>query len=192
MAEPLENYETRWEMAHMIDGLIKRLETAMENESYIEATWLCYAFFEQRVNRMLSKVIKYCPCKESKRQDSAPISKRIECLKRLIRTKYWIFEGLNPSVLNEILDWNKDRNEMTHHLVYLKNYKQMDDEFKKIAFKGVQLVEKILKLSEAVRLRYYPSNEIPDQDFPVASKCKSKNGFREKCINIELVRDSFK
>ena len=56
-----EEYTIRLQMAEMHEAFIERMSEAYDNEYYVETVWYCYAIFEQRINRLISKYIDKCP-----------------------------------------------------------------------------------------------------------------------------------
>lgn len=48
-----ENYEDRLKMAEMHDDILDKIKSSYNNGSYIETCWLCYACFENRVERIM-------------------------------------------------------------------------------------------------------------------------------------------
>ena len=84
-----EKYELRLEMAKMQDQFIQRMSEAYDREYYIETVWYCYAIFEHRINRFISKYIDKCTIAPERTDDkTVSISTRISCLKKVIRAKY--------------------------------------------------------------------------------------------------------
>lgn len=147
-----DSYTMRLEMAHMHDDFLARLDKAMENKEYVEASWLCYAIFEQRIARMMEKHITKCP--KQKRQDNKSpvgISTKLLCLQKLCKIEYGAYVDVDRNVLKEIADWCKSRNQLVHGLVSLEHYKKYDTEFKSLAEAGAPLVKKLY--SEASKVR---------------------------------------
>lgn len=87
--QPKDSLQVRKEMVKMHDEYLEKLDEAMANEKYIEASWLCYAIFEQRITRILEKVVSACPKKENEKNKFATISVRLECIKHLIDKRLW-------------------------------------------------------------------------------------------------------
>ena len=52
-----EEYNIRLEMSQMHEEFIDRMSEAYDNHFYVETVWYCYAIFEQRTNRLISKYI---------------------------------------------------------------------------------------------------------------------------------------
>ena len=178
-----EEYSVRLKMADMHEEFIERMSVAYDNEFYVETVWYCYAIFEQRISRLISKYIDKCSLFPDRKNDkSAEISTRINCLKKVVKAKYGPFHLLNQSILENISNWCKKRNELVHGLISLKLYKNFDEEFKELAQTGVPLVFELYDVCTDIRNQWYLMEE-PDIPFPVA-KCNCK---KEKCINPNCI-----
>lgn len=173
-----EEYKTRFEMAEMHEVFIASMSEAYDNGYYVEAVWYCYAVFEQRISRLISKYIDRCSRPDRTDDRSAAISTRISCLQKLINSKYGAFDSFDISILNRVSQWCEDRNELVHGLISLKHYKQYGEEFKKLAETGVPLVFELYDACTDFRNRWYKDGE-PTINFPkINCKCK-----KQKCIN---------
>lgn len=174
-----EEYSIRLEMSQMHEEFIERMSEAYDDGYYVEAVWYCYAIFEQRISRLISKYLDKCIVPNDRTDDkSAAISTRITCLKKLIDANYGAFASFDKSVLEQISGWCEDRNELVHGLISLKHYKQYDEEFKKLAERGVPLVFELYDETTDFRNRWYADGE-PSIPFP-KDKCKCN---KRKCIN---------
>ena len=56
-----EEYKVRLEMSKMHEEFIERMSNSYDNNYYVESVWYCYAIFEQRISRLISKYIDKCP-----------------------------------------------------------------------------------------------------------------------------------
>lgn len=178
-----EEYKIRLEMSQMHEEFIERMSDAYDNDFYVESVWYCYAIFEQRISRLISKYIDKCILYPDRADEkSAAISTRITCLKKLIDAKYGAFASFDKSLLERISAWCDDRNELVHGLITLKHYKQYDDEFKNLAQRGVPLVFELYDASTDLRNQWYAVND-PSVPFPV-KKCKCN---KQKCINPNCI-----
>ncbi len=169
-----EPYKTRLEMAKMHDKYLSRLDVAMDGERYVEASWLCYAIFEQRIDRIIRKHIHKCP--KSKRTDNMPpvsISTKIDCLQRLTKQRYGPYADFDKSLLKEIKKWCDSRNELIHGLVSLEHYKQYDTEFAQLAKCGVPLVQRLYQQATLVRewCRGNSFTKFPESNCKCKYKC---------------------
>lgn len=52
-----EGYAIRIQMAEMHEEFINSMYEAYDNHYYVETVWYCYAIFEQRISRLISKYI---------------------------------------------------------------------------------------------------------------------------------------
>lgn len=178
-----EEYAIRLQMAEMHEEFIDKMSNAYDNKHYVETVWYCYAIFEQRINRLISKYIEKCTLSPERTDDkSANISTRITCLKKVINAKYGVFCLLDVNLLEQISKWCEGRNALVHGLISFKHYKKYDEEFENLAKLGVPLVFELYDACTDFRNKWYKSNE-PTEPFPVTKcKCKSK-----KCINEKII-----
>lgn len=151
--QPKDSLQVRKEMVKMHDEYLEKLGEAMANEKYIEASWLCYAIFEQRTTRILEKVVSACPKNENedKDKDFASISVRLKCIKHLIDKEYGIFSSLDKTLFSRIQEWCKQRNELTHGLISLDHYKNFEMEFKSLAEDGQNLILPLYDANKMIR-----------------------------------------
>jgi hypothetical protein len=180
--KPKDSYEVRTEMADMHSEFIDRLNSAVSEARYIEASWLCYAIFEQRIWRVIEKIIDKCP-KDGK-TDTRPvsISVRIDCIKKLMKYKYAGIEKVDTDALVRVKNWCSRRNKLVHALVDIKRYRTMDDEFRELALCGQDLVKELYE--KVGTYRTFFNNEIDNlPEFPkeYISNIKDKEG-NKKCI----------
>ena len=163
-------------MAVMHDEYKQKLYTAVNNKRYVEGVWLCYAIFEQRINRLIQKFIDECPVPPRDDDKTVAITTRIQCIKKLVENKYGGFAGFDSGLLDEILVWCDRRNDLCHALVDLTKYKEYDKLFSDLCNDGVPLVTRLY--SEATKIREWYKNNNTWPEFP-NSKCRCKN---KKCI----------
>lgn len=172
-----EAYEKRLQMAEMHDVFLERLDNAFNDHNFIEATWICYSIFEQRVNRLILKYIDYCKIPPREDDKTISISTRIKCLLKLVNNQYGVFAHFDETILQDILAWCDERNELTHGLVALDHYKKYETEFEGIAVRGRELVKRIYEEATKLREEWYDAPE-PVNAFPPKCKCK-----KQQCIN---------
>lgn len=178
-----EEYSVRLQMAEMHEEFIESMSEAFDNKCYIEAVWYCYAIFEQRISRLISKYIDECPLYPDRTDDkSAAISTRITCVKDMIKNKYCSFEVMDVSLFTKIKNWCDSRNDLVHGLISLKHYKQYDKEFEKLAEEGVPLVFELYDACTELRNAWYGMDSVSGS-FP-KKKCKCKD---KKCINPSIL-----
>lgn len=169
--KPNESRTVRDEMVSMHNEYIDRLEKAMESKSYVEASWLCYSLFEQRIKRLILKHISVCPKAKKKKGKDATISTRIACLQELVASQYGGYKDFAPDLLPSISKWCDRRNDLVHGLVSLEHYKEYDKEFKALAEDGEPLVKSLYAESTRFRKWWYSNRELPA--FPKFScKCQ--------------------
>lgn len=178
-----EEYAVRLQMAEMHEEFIERMSEAYDNHYYVETVWYCYAIFEQRICRLISKYIDKCTLYPERTDDkTAAISTRIACLKKVITAQYGVFYIVDISLLDHISKWCDDRNVLVHRLISLKHYKKYDEEFKNLADAGVPLVFELYDVCTNLREQWYRMDE-PKTPFPV-TKCKCN---KKKCINAKNI-----
>lgn len=176
--EPKESIDIRREMAEMHDSVLKRIDKASKSKQYIEVCWLCYACFENRVNRVLSKICTGCTKEKRTSKRHIGITTKLECYVRLIKSKYPPLANENYDLIYTIKGWCKERNDLIHGMVSLERYNDADQKFKTLATRGITLVKRMYSLGKKVRDYYYKTNEIPVFDESVTSSCK----LLKKCI----------
>lgn len=168
-----ESYEVRNKMAEMHDDILKRIDDAIDNKRGIEACWLCYSCFENRISRTLNKASEKC----SKRRcyDShCSIKTKIECLNRLNNINYPLISIFDINLFKEIKKWCNRRNRLVHALLDLDIYDTIDDEFFQLAKDGRMLAKELYSQTTDFRNHYYDVRELPDFPNAVESKCKLK------------------
>ena len=165
-----------------IDICVIGMSVAYDNKHYVEAVWYCYAIFEQRINRLISKYIDECPVSNRTDNKSAAISTRIICVTHMIENKYGCFDVMDVELFTRIKKWCGVRNELVHSLISLKHYRQYDKEFKKLAKEGVSLVFELYDACTDFRNAWYNMGNIVTT-FP-KERCKCKN---KKCINPDII-----
>ena len=178
-----EEYSIRLQMAEMHEEFIERMSEAYDSKYYVEAVWYCYAIFEQRISRLISKYVDHCMlCPERTDDKSAAISIRITCIKNMISAKYCSLDVMDANLFTRINQWCEDRNELVHGLISLKHYKQYDKEFEKLAKEGVPLVFELYDACTDFRNTWYKAASVSGE-FP-KKKCKCRG---KKCINVNAI-----
>lgn len=175
----IDSLEIRTEMVEMHEEYLNRIKLSIEKKNYIEVSWLCYAIFEQRTNRVIEKVISQCTLKEGKPNRVTAISTKLCCIKKLSEAKYAGINKINVDTIKDIEQWCRDRNSLIHDLVRIDRYRNFDEEFKDLADAGNQLVEKYYSEISEFRKWYQEDDNMLDV-FPVdhCKECKKK----EKCL----------
>ncbi len=176
--EPKESLETRKKMAEMHDDVLDRINKAHENKQHIEVCWLCYACFESRVKRIIIKICSGCNKPDKKNGNPVGITTKLRCIENLIKGRYLPLENEDSNLMNEMLKWCEERNRLTHGMVCVENYDNVDKKFAELAEKGKELVKRMYSLGTNVREFYYEASEIPAFDSETLKKCRLKN----KCI----------
>lgn len=178
-----ESLEIRTQMAEMHEIFIEKMSCAYDQKHYVETVWYCYAIFEQRVCRLISKYIDKCNLSPERCDEkTVAISTRITCIKKMINHKYACFDSFKIDLFDRILNWCDKRNDLVHGLISLNHYKEFDKEFELLALEGVELVFELYDACTDFRELWYKQENV-EIEFPI-TKCKCKN---KKCINSNKV-----
>ena len=176
--EPIESLEVRTQMAQMHDSVIERINAAYDDEKYIEVCWLCYACFESRINRTLSKICSGCFKETRTDNKNIGITTKLECYVRLVKSGYEPLKNEKADLFNTAKGWCKERNALIHGMVSLEYYNDADRKFESLAKRGKGLVNQMYELGTTVREYYYQTDEIPPFPNGVVDKCR----LRKKCL----------
>lgn len=174
-----EPYEIRCEMAKMHDTFLNKLDSAMKKKRFVEASWLCYAIFEQRITRIIKKHIVKCPRgKRGKDEKPIGITTRLLCLQKLCKQKYGPYADFDCELLREINTWCKRRNALIHGLVSLEHYKKYDNEFESLSKDGEPLVKRLYAEATKARGWYRADNHL--EKFPeIKCRCDHRCVYEE-------------
>lgn len=139
-----ENINERLKRVDMHDFFLKKINLAIEESRYIEASWLIYSCLENRYFRTVEKVKNQCiysggKCK--KKNNELALKTKVNCIQRLSENGC---ECFNKSFVNDLFtktkSWIKKRNDLMHNLLKLDYYENMDDEFKNICIEGFKIL----------------------------------------------------
>jgi hypothetical protein len=123
--------------------LYNKLKHAMTREFYLESILITYAIFEDRSKSILAHLAIY---DEKKHRD---LARKIVSINNLIEQKHKIVSKyLNPDIIENIGVWRQKRNKIIHGLA---NLKYDDEEIKKIATDGYELVKKFSNATTSIR-----------------------------------------
>ena len=175
-----EALDTRIQMARMHDSMVEKLNDAMEKGEFVEASWLCYAIFEQRITRMIQKHLHKCPKQDrSLSAKNVGIATRLDCIIRLSKQGYGGYSQVDDKVFSKIKKWCRRRNKLVHSLLDINSYKKYDVAFKELAEDGALLVP--LVYDEATKIRNWCNEGNSFPRFP-SIKCQCTN---QRCIHEE-------
>lgn len=139
-----EDKSKRIEMVDMHQYFIERINAAVGESRYFEASWLIYACMENRFFRVLQKFkrqCKYCRGKCKKNKNELALSTKIACVERLCKEDVeCISASFSPEQLEKIKLWVKKRNRLMHDLLSLETYKNVDDDFMDSSIEGQKLL----------------------------------------------------
>lgn len=154
----------RLKRVDMHDFFLQKIDDAVKEERYIEASWLIYSCMENRFFRTLQKFkkqCKYCQGKCRKNKNELAISTKIACIKRLAENHVsCISEAFPLDLLNKIGKWIKSRNDMMHDLLSLETYQDMDERFKTSAFEGQELLGQLYQACTLFRGKFYEDGYV--------------------------------
>ena len=151
----------RTEMVQMHEFFLSKIELALTEKRYIEATWLIYACMENRFFRTLQKYKKICMfCKGNSKcasnKNDLAISTKNSCIKRLVEEGVpAVANNFSIELLEEIRLWVKKRNELMHKLLSVEAYMSTDDEFESSALKGKELLDRLYAACTGFRADFY-------------------------------------
>lgn len=154
-----ENIEERLKRVDMHDFFLKKIDEAINEERYIEASWLIYSCMENRFYRTIQKYkrqCKYCTGKCKKNKNELAISTKIACVKRLMDNNVTcISESFSDDLLEKTRLWVKNRNTMMHDLLSLETYQNMDEKFKTSSIEGKKLLNELYSACTLFRRKFY-------------------------------------
>lgn len=180
-----ESKEQRLKRVDMHDFFSQKINSAMEAERYIEASWLIYSCFENRYFRTVEKVKGFCKysggkCKKS--GNELALRTKVKCLQRLAESNCsCIRDNFTDELFEKTLKWVKARNKLMHDLLRLEEYAEMDEKFKSSAEEGVELLEETYKACTGFRASFYDDDYsfvFPDECMEKCS-CKPRNILEE-------------
>lgn len=182
-----EKYQERLKRVDMHDYFLNKINVAMSEENYIEATWLIYSCFENRYFRTIMKYrenCKYCRSKSKcnhKNKNELALSTKIDCVKRLFDAGVpCIAKAFSSEIFDQTNKWVKQRNSLMHELLSLEYYENTDERFKKSAIEGLTLLNKTYKYCTKFRKLFYEDTYqfiMPDE---ASEKCSCNKRNKKK------------
>lgn len=184
-----EKYDDRVKRVDMHNFFIKKIDDAMENERYIEASWLIYSCFENRYFRTVEKIKEQCKYSGKKCKNASnelALRTKINCIQRIANdsTCTCFSKNFPDELLKQTKKWVKDRNQLMHNLLQLDYYENMDSEFEKSATIGKKLLERTYACCTNFRKDFY--TEGYTFEFPVSAMdgCSCKPRKVEDYANV--------
>lgn len=177
----IEKMEERLERVDMHDFFLQKIEKAMKEEKYIEASWLIYACIENRFFRTLQKYkeyCKYCKGKCRKNKNELAISTKIACIKRLVEANVTCMsESFSIELLEKTRLWIKNRNNMMHDLLSLESYQNMDEGFKELATNGQDILNDLYSACTIFRSKFFANdyNFVFPNEAMEGCSCKARS-----------------
>lgn len=124
----MDNYEKNLKYRSLHESLSK----ALKNEFYYEAIFIEYAILEDRT----SSILKHAKINI----EDSTLNNKIKAIKgEAIFKDNYIKKHIDNSLLDSITKWKNERNLLIHDLVKLS---YSNDDIKKIALKGQEIVKK--------------------------------------------------
>ena len=187
-----EQKEERLKRVDMHKFFIEKIDDAMKNKRYIEASWLIYSCFENRYFRTIAKIkdqCKYSGGKCKKASNELALRTKINCIGRIANNTSCICFANNFPVelLESTKKWVKKRNKLMHDLLQLEYYEDMDKLFEESAVTGRELLLKTYDCCTAFRKDFYADGYV--FVFPLEAmegcSCKPRNAGNNTQGNIE-------
>ena len=184
-----EKYEDREKRVDMHNFFISKIDDAMKNKRYIEASWLIYSCFENRYFRTVEKIkeqCKYSGGKCKKASNELALRTKITCIQRIAKDSSCTCFSKNfpDELLEQTKKWVKDRNKLMHNLLQLEYYENMDSEFEKSATTGKALLEQTYACCTKFREDFY--TEGYTFEFPVSAmdgcSCKPRKAQEDNNV----------
>lgn len=181
-----EKKEDRIKRVDMHSFFMAKIDAAMKNGRFIEATWLIYSCFENRYFRTVEKIkgqCKYSNGRCKKASNELALKTKINCIERLANdSSCTCFANNFPlQLLADTKRWVKDRNTLMHNLLRLEYYETMDAEFEASAIKGKALLQQTYDCCTKFREDFYTEGYV--FVFPVAAMepcpCKPQKQSRK-------------
>lgn len=162
----------------MHDFFLNKIDDAMENERYIEASWLIYSCFENRYFRTVEKIkadCKYSGGKCKKSRNELALRTKVRCIQRLAEENCTCFSNaFSDELFEETLVWVKKRNDMMHNLLKLEEYQDMDDQFEENAKEGYALLQQTYVACTKFRKLFYAEDYVFKFPEVAMEKCSCK------------------
>ena len=172
----------------MHEYFLGKIDVAMANGGYIEASWLIYSCFENRYFRTVQKyrdLCKYCRSKSKcnhKNKNELALATKVKCVQRLYKNAVpCISNAFTEDLFDHTLKWIDARNTLMHELLSLEWYQESDMKFKDNATEGLRLLNETYECCTEFRRRFYEDGyefifpEAAAEDCP----CKPRKNTEE-------------
>lgn len=180
----VENKETRLEMVDMHKFFLDKINNAIEEKRYVEASWLIYSCMENRFFRVLCKFKNQCVYSDGKcgkSKNELAISTKISCVRRMCQNNViCISNAFTIEQLDNISKWIKQRNRMMHDLLSLDTYEETDEEFELSALEGKVFLDELYESCTEFRKIFFSQDYI--FEFPKAAMdgCNCRKSKKRK------------
>ncbi|MBQ3409278.1 MAG: hypothetical protein IJH12_08765 [Clostridia bacterium] len=177
-----EVFDERLKRVDMHDFFLEKINRAIKDKRYIEASWLIYSCMENRYFRTVEKIKKQCKyssgkCHKSKNE--LALKTKVNCIQRLSRAGCECFKIAFPDELFEKTKaWIKNRNNLMHNLLQLEQYENMDNEFMKVSMDGIKILKDTYEACTKFRKIFYSEDYkfiFPEESMEGCS-CKPRDG----------------
>ena len=154
-----EAKESRLKRVDMHDFFLNRIDEAMNEKRFIEASWLIYSCFENRYFRTVEKIkgqCKYSKGKCKSNSNNLALRTKINCIQRLAKNNCACFrDSFRDELFMDTLKWIKERNRLMHNLLQLENYENMDQQFADNSKEGLRLLKETYNSCTSFREKFY-------------------------------------
>ena len=173
----------------MHEYFLSRISEAMENENYIEASWLIYSCFENRYFRTIQKYRDYCKyCRSKgkcnhKQSNDLALTTKVKCVQRLYNNSVpCITNSFREGLFKETIDWIEKRNKLMHELLSLEYYQETDKRFLNSAEFGLNLLKETYDSCTLFRSYFYEDGYefVFPEDAMEGCFCKPHNNKMEE------------
>lgn len=133
---------------------IAKIDQALREQFYLEASWIEYAMFEDRCDSMLEKSGGKPALNNGRHFIS--INRKICELRSRGRTHPFLISVTDfDALLQELHDWKERRNPIMHSLVEVpKSWSDINNETKLLAEDGRKLLGRVAAAAMSVRKKY--------------------------------------
>lgn len=157
-----ENMKNRLKRVDMHEFFLNKIDIAIKEKRYIEASWLIYSCLENRYFRTVEKIKNQCiysngKCKKS--NNELALRTKVTCIERLSKIGCECFRISFPvDLMERTKKWIKKRNKLIHDLLQLDYYENMDKDFENISTEGMQILNETYESCTKFRKKFYDEN----------------------------------
>jgi hypothetical protein len=133
---------------------IERIDKAIKEKFYLEASWIEYAICEDRCDSLLEKTGGLLTPPPG--QSFVSINLKISELKKRCKTDPFLIQVIEfPRILEEVRQWKNRRNPLMHELVKsARDFTDISNDAKALAIDGQDIVRRFSGAAMKVRKKY--------------------------------------